>query len=403
MGREHQEAHFQEFGPHTLLKHRILEGYLAAYIAKVALAPGASNRITLVDGFAGKGRDDAGHAGSPIIIARRVAEMRSTLAERFGKALIVETVLVEADLGQANELAERLKPFGTAIRIIQSRLADAIDGILVSAATDPFFVFLDPFGIRGVSHSVMSRILSYDRGELFVLIDQDGVDRLLRAATVSDTKANRRLVVQARKLDLFDNNEERLAEIKKKMTRSRSALAWTAAGAVEHLTMAFGSEDPWKRIALIEDATERRREIVQFFEGELRRVGSTYVTSIPILKPAGDAAYTLIHASHKPSGREIMKECVQTAFNKAGELGFGGDVISEMKRTMGVNPAIAVELVQRRFGGQTTEWTESIRPFLLRETRLCPWQMDEVKALLGGINWRVPGQRKLIYKVPTPV
>jgi three-Cys-motif partner protein len=213
LAREHQKAHSVEFGPHTQLKHSILDRYVPAYVAKLAMGPSRAKRVWLVDGFAGSGHDAAGRAGSPTIIARQAASVRAALDTSFGQSLDVRTILVEADAERSAALRDYVKPFGEPVEVIAQRFDQAIEGILVRVDSDPFFVFLDPFGIRGVSHMMLAQILANTRSEVFVLIDQDGADRLMMAATAIETKANRRLRITARTLDLFADNDRTRAEI----------------------------------------------------------------------------------------------------------------------------------------------------------------------------------------------
>jgi hypothetical protein len=147
----------------------------------------------------------------------------------------------------------------------------------------------------------------------------------------------------------------------------------------------------------------RRANVVRFFEAELATLGAAYVTSIPIHDIKGHSAYTLVHASHNPSGREAMKDCVQTAYSKAIELGYAQSVIAGMREAAEqYDPNEVPRLARLRFGPQLTNWTLEIRPFLMRETTLWPWQMDDVKSVLAATSPRAPG-RTIKFDLSAPV
>lgn len=85
-------THFQQFEPHTLLKHAIF-GYYVERWARILLRK--FPKVRLVDACAGCGKDDAGNDGSPLIGIRvldaAVAQLRAELKEkREGEVWAIE-------------------------------------------------------------------------------------------------------------------------------------------------------------------------------------------------------------------------------------------------------------------------------------------------------------------------
>ena len=76
-----RDKHFDEFEPHTLLKHAILKTYLATWAMRLLQWGRAGDVVYFVDAFAGQGRDGVGNPGSPAI-ARCFRFPNSRLSQR---------------------------------------------------------------------------------------------------------------------------------------------------------------------------------------------------------------------------------------------------------------------------------------------------------------------------------
>jgi hypothetical protein len=61
------KEHFEEFAPHSRYKHLILKFYFEAWLRKLGLRRGAAATLCYVDACAGRGADEEGNAGSPVI------------------------------------------------------------------------------------------------------------------------------------------------------------------------------------------------------------------------------------------------------------------------------------------------------------------------------------------------
>ena len=178
------ERHFDEFQPHTRLKHAILDTYIVAWAMKLFMWGKAGDRLAIVDAFAGAGRDEAGNEGSPLIAVRRA---REAMAEARGKAphLTDPKVLVfaiEKHRGRYRALKDNLAQFTSdspeLIRVLEGELADHIDQIGREVGQCPTFFFLDPFGIKGLDAATYPKMFSGRHKEVFALFSDIGAVRL---------------------------------------------------------------------------------------------------------------------------------------------------------------------------------------------------------------------------------
>src|SRR5436305_15157217 len=114
--------------PHTIAKHRILSGYLKAWMPILSRRYGASSRkpreILFIDGFAGPGRYEGGEDGSPIIAIKAALNYPRLLQ------LPISFLFIEQDeprFLQLTEAIESLKPLiskSPNIRLLPPRNGD---------------------------------------------------------------------------------------------------------------------------------------------------------------------------------------------------------------------------------------------------------------------------------------
>src|SRR5690242_4199488 len=98
---------FRAFKDHTLLKLGVLRAYLTRW-TRILLKSGRQRRVWFVDGFAGKGRDDTGNEGSPLIACRIADEVE----REFGVgSREVRVIAVEETKGHAVALRRALDSF----------------------------------------------------------------------------------------------------------------------------------------------------------------------------------------------------------------------------------------------------------------------------------------------------
>jgi three-Cys-motif partner protein len=392
MGRKHREEHFEEFAPHTLLKHGVLSRYAVIW---TNILTQKHPRVWLVDGFAGRGKDEAGNPGSPLLLA--------IAAEKMRPKADVQLLAIEEDRKAFEALKANLAAFdadaGGMVPIAHLRhgtLSEVADEAFQLVGESPAFFFLDPFGPDGLSLDVVRQILAKPRREVFALFSQSGVLRHLGALTKDNTGETLRAHVKAP--GLFTEHEpEWVAEALAAAEDADANLAPNREAAARILRELFGSDEKVWEIA----ALPRRRwgqEAVRAYLDVLESCGGHYKTAIAVLDERQRCAYYLVHAARDPLAALKMKEAAVSAL-RASDL---PDKTKHSFRLLhsGHIPAVAAAL-KAHFGSQVVDWRtgkgegpDCVRGWALRETALFPTQGDDLQDALKAI--RVAG-RKVRY------
>src|SRR6266852_1169152 len=158
---------------HTKAKHRILRGYLDAWLPIMSQHNG---RLVYVDGFAGPGIYAGGEPGSPIIALKAFLEHK--YRERIASELVY--VFIEENKERVESLREEVRKlgelppnvkieidFGTYEETFGQTL-DQLEGDGKSLA--PTFAFVDPFGYAQVSMKLSGRFLQFNRCEVLIYV-----------------------------------------------------------------------------------------------------------------------------------------------------------------------------------------------------------------------------------------
>ncbi len=156
----HPNEFFEEPRSWSILKLRILEGYLSQYFPKVNQYFGLP--AVVADLFAGKGRFDNGDAGSPIIIARQAKLYRDKLG------INNKVILAESVPDVRRELIHNVQEYIQAgvVEVVEGEAAEVGHELLrVISPGVPLFVFLDPFGVKGLSMSLLLKLFERARAE----------------------------------------------------------------------------------------------------------------------------------------------------------------------------------------------------------------------------------------------
>jgi len=178
--------------PHTGVKHDLLKRYLAAWFA---IMNKHNKRVVFMDGFAGPGAYESGEPGSPIIAL-------TTFLDHSYSASMTDTEYVfvfnEQDNLRHASLADLLEqervrrggwPENLRIVVENQNFRDVAEGILTglgSKSLAPTFAFLDPFGYKDIPMSLIKRLMSYSRSELFVYLDINSLTRFATAGNVDE-------------------------------------------------------------------------------------------------------------------------------------------------------------------------------------------------------------------------
>lgn len=131
------EGFFDSLEPPAVLKHGILRRYPDVFSSA---AGGATGRVVLLDGYAGRGRYNDGAPGSPILLLDTAARLSA-----FRR---VECVFVELQPDNYDVLKGVVEEHGgeTPRTSLQGDLSRHLPEIMRSADGAALFAFLDPFG-----------------------------------------------------------------------------------------------------------------------------------------------------------------------------------------------------------------------------------------------------------------
>lgn len=165
--------------PHTEAKHAILKKYLDAWL------PILTNRmpkVVFIDGFAGPGEYIGGKEGSPIIAINSMINHKIDIKSK------VLFLFVEKDSDRCNFLKEKLKkieiPSNIKYQVQCGEFAKVVGSILddlekEGAKLAPTFVFIDPFGFKGVPFTIIEKIMENKRCEVLINFMFEDINRFV--------------------------------------------------------------------------------------------------------------------------------------------------------------------------------------------------------------------------------
>lgn len=166
-----------EIEPHTQAKHEILRTYLGAWFP---ILGSKIPRIIYIDGFCGPGRYTGGEDGSPIIALKEALKQPVLgnsdvnflfIDERSDRIAHLETELTSLKIPRNFHIAPIVNEF-------ENSLKDILDDLEHKGhQLAPTFAFIDPFGFKGAPFSLVQRLLSNPRTEVFINIMIDYINR----------------------------------------------------------------------------------------------------------------------------------------------------------------------------------------------------------------------------------
>ena len=408
-----RDKHFDEFEPHTLLKHAILKTYLATWAMRLLQWGRAGDVVYFVDAFAGQGRDGVGNPGSPAIAARIAAETQAHLRAHGFPRATMRVICVERDSTNYRVLREYMIPFERSdpglVTLYEGELVDHIDTILATTRGAPALYFLDPYGVQGLDASTYPKALGAPSCEMFVLFSDLGANRLHGVVTASteDVEAQiERLNGDRPMLPLpeFEAIAKAEADAMRVAARVRAeALDLTRPASYEYLVRALGN-DEWVRALENVLAPDLPDAFLALFLRRLIEAGAEHLLTVPMRNIEGRYVYSLVHASRSLTGFTVMKESVSTGL-RSGAL--PEDVCFQIRRDLEVPMDGILELLDQTYAGQTVRWTlpkdadgDCVRRFVLQNTPMFDFQLDDLKVALVR-RGNIPVGRTGKAKTPT--
>jgi three-Cys-motif partner protein len=360
------DSHFEEFGPHTLLKHAILRYYVERW-ARILLSIPGTNCLRIVDACAGEGGDAAGRPGSPVIAMVEAAKAAEQMS-RSGETKLVEVVAVEKRKAAYAALAERI---GTArnVELVRGTLADVLPAQERDYRRIPHLYFIDPFGLEPLRADLVRRALSGRKNEVLLLFA--GQAALRHFGVVQALERAENTVIG----DLFESVGEATPPL------PNPHLTITAEKAAQIMDAAFGDQR-WRAIER-HPQIQRAHAFLQLYTDLLREFGARFVFPQPIIDDALTSKYYLVYATKAPRGYEVMKNAVARALRDA-------PITDRARRTMEAIVAAplpkVLQAVVSHFAGASVPWEAEngpcVRDFALSQTGLMHNQTKGLRDLL---------------------
>ncbi len=132
-------------------KDEILRCYISAYLPKIMAL---RKPVLIVDGFAGPGKFQDGHSGSPLIICECIQQ---TLEKNLQAPQPVNLVCIEKIPELFETLDENLRPFSFASARAGS-FSDYANQMSKAAQSKSVFLYVDPFTVEGLVWAELDRI-----------------------------------------------------------------------------------------------------------------------------------------------------------------------------------------------------------------------------------------------------
>ena len=155
--------------------------------------------LIYVDGFAGPGEYTNHKQGSPLEALIAAKKARADNRTQW-KAGLIHCVFIEADKAKFEHLQQWVQPFDGSdqvkFHLIQGQFTAGLKQLQEEMPTVfdrsfPLFVFIDPFGAKGVPFQTVSEILSGSCAEVLINLNASGI---VRNYLASSTKAHENLL-----------------------------------------------------------------------------------------------------------------------------------------------------------------------------------------------------------------
>lgn len=286
-----------DYKEHIKVKHEILSKYLYGWINIL----GKFFNLNIFDCFSGRGKYTDGSEGSPLIILKKLTEIRKKVHHPDKAACI----FIEKNENNFRNLQEKIdqeigknKEVYTdwlEIEMHNNEFSDVAKDIISNYGKSlaPSFFFIDPFGFSGVPFEVIKEILSINRTEILITFMVRDVNRFL-------TSSPHRISIE----DLFG-----IKNVKEALRSQYSDFS-------------------------------QEKALLKLYRDRLHEdAGIQY--SFPFKVNADDrlqTTYYLIHCTNHPKGCELMKEIMYKSGTE-GRFGYFGPAEGQMtlEQAGGVN------------------------------------------------------------------
>lgn len=276
---------FKEKKSWSEVKDELLGCYLKPYVQKVLYT---RKPIVYVDCFAGKGVFEDGNPGSPVIA---LDTMKECLAHTQMNSWSIRPYFI--DLNYASDLEQNLAQYNLpAGRVISGKYEEEIKNILSQNSGSNVFLYIDPYGIKALSHSFFDEFATSKKfNSIELLINLNSFGFIREGCRVMGVSFGDESVLE----DLIEYETTKL----EKNEKSVALLNEIAGG------------DYWQEIIQKKNRNEiDTKEAEQLFAQKYcERLGKhyQYVLNMPLRIKKGQAPkYRMVHATNHVSGCLLM-------------------------------------------------------------------------------------------------
>jgi three-Cys-motif partner protein len=313
--------------PHSKAKHDLVQKYLGGWFPILGRFNG---RIVFLDGFAGPGTYATGEMGSPLLAIETLLD--HPMFGRFGTTEFV-FLFFEPESDRATRLRERLAEFAAARgglptnvkwTVYELTFADGAASMTEyleqqKARLAPTFAFIDPFGFSGVPLALISRLLNFEKCEVFFNFMYDFINRFATAGNVDS-----------------------------------------------HLEEIYGTNE-YLRAADYASADERREFLLDLYARQLREVADfPYVSRFDMYNRQGHNTYSLFHGTRSLTGLKLMKQAMWSVDPESGKR-FSDRLVGTLPFDIRPDLTPLRKMILERFAGEVVT-VEQIEEFTLVET-----------------------------------
>lgn len=158
---------------HSQVKSEIVAGYFGAYAGIMASRGG----VTYLDMFSGRGEYNDGTASTPLLILDKIAESPSV--QRSCNLIFCEEDLDHfANLQKCVGSHRACSLMATKPQILNRTIAPSIISELKLSKNT--FAFIDPYGLKGLSYSLLAQIIFGVRNDCVFLLSTSSIRRNLK-------------------------------------------------------------------------------------------------------------------------------------------------------------------------------------------------------------------------------
>jgi len=315
--------------PHTIAKIELLESYLEPWFAILGRSRYKQD-IVYVDGFCGPGEYSNHPTGSPMA-AINAANSILNADKGYWKAGDVHLVFIDKDANSIAHLDKKLAEMLLHPRIHTRTIAKSfIEGLKEIRrelsrsfkAHHPLFVFIDPFGVKGVPFRIVAEILQSPCSEVLINLDADGIARIFQAGDKAGHEKNLR--------EIFGDNSWR------------------------DVLTAVGSFH------------EKCASVLELYKRKLKSLPNVgYVFSFEMRNKSG-LDYYLVFASQHPLGLKKMKSAMKK-IDQTGSYQFSDAHAGQPLLFQFEHPENSAQRMHAHFSGQKVNWSV-VDAYALTET-----------------------------------